>query len=155
MFELHIYELLKFVVKSINNFHSDEFLNSIVTFHNLSSTRSSCLNLLIVPSFKTKIQRPSIQYRSTILYNKLGKFDIMPDLIGCSYKEVNDFYYTFKTTFLINNFELVRYVFSVRAAGIFFVTSTFDLAACAQVVHQVVHDRLASLVESRGPFHRQ
>ena len=113
VYELHIYELLKFVLKSINNFHSDEFLNSMFTFHNFSSTRSSCLNLLNVPSFKTKIQRSSIQYRSTILYNKLRKVDIKPDLIGCSYKEVNDFYHTFKTTFLVSNFELVRYVFSV------------------------------------------
>ena len=37
----------------------------------------------------------------------------MPDLIGCSYEEVNDFYLTFKTTFLVNNFELGRYEFSV------------------------------------------
>ena len=112
VYELHIYELIKFVLNSINNFHSDECLNSLFTFQNFSSTLSSCLNLLKVPSFKTKIQRSSIQYRSTILYNELRKVDIMPDLIGCSYKEVNDFYHTFRTAFLFSNFELVRYVLS-------------------------------------------
>ena len=82
MYELQIYDLLKFVLKSINSFHSDEFLNSMITFHNkFPTTRSSGLNLLKVASFKTKIQRSSIQYRSTNLYNKSRKVDIMPDLI--------------------------------------------------------------------------
>ena len=73
--------------------------------NNFSSTRSFCLSLLKVPFFKTKFQRSSIQYRSTILYNELGKVDIMPDLIECSYKEVKDFYHGLKSTFLVNNFE--------------------------------------------------
>ena len=79
---LHVYELSKFGLNSINNFHSDEDLNSMFTLqNNFSSTRSSCLSLLKVPSFKTKFQRSSIQYPSTILYNELGEVDIMPDLI--------------------------------------------------------------------------
>ena len=55
VYELHIFELLKFVLKSSNNFHSDEFLNSIITYQNsFSATRSSCLSLFKVPSFETK-----------------------------------------------------------------------------------------------------
>ena len=73
--------------------------------NNFSSTRYSCLSLLKVPFFKTKFQRSSIQYRSTILYNELEKVDIMPDLIECLYKEVYEFYHTLKSTFLVNNFK--------------------------------------------------
>ena len=55
VYELHIHELLKFVSISINNFQSDEFLNSMFTLqNNSSSTRSSCLNLLKVPNSKQK-----------------------------------------------------------------------------------------------------
>ena len=41
MHELHVYELLKFVLRSINNLHSEDFLNNLFSFENqLRDTRT-------------------------------------------------------------------------------------------------------------------
>ena len=47
VYELYLYELLKFVLKSIINLHSEKYLNNLFVFSNSSrNTRSCCKNFL-------------------------------------------------------------------------------------------------------------
>ena len=56
--ELHMYELLKFVLRSIAGLHSETFLNEHFVFDKPSyMTRRSNLNLMKILSFKSKIQK--------------------------------------------------------------------------------------------------
>ena len=58
VFELHIYELLKFVLKSSNHMHSEDYLNTIFQFESCThSTRRADFTLLKVPLCKTKMKR--------------------------------------------------------------------------------------------------
>ena len=70
VFELHIYELLRFVLKSLNHMHSEDYLNTIFQFESCThSTRRADLMLLIVPLCKTKMNRNSICHRASKLFN--------------------------------------------------------------------------------------
>ena len=61
VFEYHVYELLKFVLKSVNQLHGENFLTEMFIFQNSEKlTRRSSAKLLLDPLCKRKIERFSI-----------------------------------------------------------------------------------------------
>ena len=72
VFELHVYELLKFVLKSINSFHAEDYLNSMFQFerHFLTTRRAKHM-LLKVPLCRSKLEQNSISRRASTLFNVL------------------------------------------------------------------------------------
>ena len=70
--ELHVYELLKFVLRSINKLHSESFLNNSFEFENpLRETRRGKLNMLKETFRKRLFEKHSLAYRGSRLYNIL------------------------------------------------------------------------------------
>ena len=77
--ELHVYELLKLVLRSIAGLHSQTFLNELFVFDKPSyMTRRSNLNLMKIPNFESKIQRATIIYRGAKLFNILRQISLIP-----------------------------------------------------------------------------
>ena len=77
--ELHVYELLKFVLQSLAGLHSETFLNELFVFDKPSyMTRRSNLNLMKIPNFRSKTQRASISYRGAKRFNILRQNSLIP-----------------------------------------------------------------------------
>ena len=76
--ELHIYELLEFVYRSVYNLHGDEELNKWFTEidDNAYRTRRSIKPYLKLPKAKTEFKRLSIVHRCCKLYNLLLEKDV-------------------------------------------------------------------------------
>ena len=113
VYELHIYELLKFVLRSIHGLHSENFLNNMFCFNKKKPTRSDSLNLLHEPLCKKKIERLSIKYRATKLFNCLAKQKLLDNVEKLNSKELSNFYHKLKDFYILNNGELVKHIFSL------------------------------------------
>ena len=115
VYELHIYELLKFVLKSICNFHSENYCNEMFQFSKKRrNTRQSELRLLNIPCCKRKLEKFSIKYRAAKLYNKLRELNLLPGNVEKSTRdELKNIYHKLKDSYLINNQELLNYMFEM------------------------------------------
>ena len=115
VYELHIYELLKFVLKSICNFYSENYCNEMFQFNKKRrNTRQSELRLLNIPCCKRKLEKFSIKYRAAKLYNKLRELNLLPGNVEKSTRdELKNIYHKLKDSYLINNQELVNYMFEM------------------------------------------
>ena len=78
VFEFHIYELLKFDLKSLKKMYSETYLNELFEYeHGTRNTRKFTKNYLKVPSFKKQFERSSISYRCARLFNILRKNEVL------------------------------------------------------------------------------
>ena len=113
VFEFHIYELLKFVLKLLKKMHSETYLNELFEYeHSIRNTRRSTKNYLKTPSFKTQFERSSISYRCAKLFNTLRKNEVLaPNIENDDWQKISLFYHKFKESYLLNNEELVSYIF--------------------------------------------
>ena len=112
VYELHIFELLKFVLRSIFIVHSNDSLNKFFV-SSQKHTRSSKIQLLQEPLCKLQIERYSIKYRATKLYNLLRINQVLPDdMMDWTFSKVTKFYHSIKTSYILQNPELVRHIFS-------------------------------------------
>ena len=105
VFELHIYELLKIVLKSVKRIHSQGYLNEMFRFKEGGrGTRLSEVGLLYMPSCKRKQQRSSIDYRAAKLFNILKSCAAIPPDITClPFSNISSIYHSLKTTILSQN----------------------------------------------------
>ena len=79
--ELHVYELLKFVLRSMARLPSETFLNKLFVFDKQSyMTRRSIFKLMKIPNFESKNQIASISYRETNLFNILRQNSLIPKI---------------------------------------------------------------------------
>ena len=112
IYQLHIYELLKLVLKSLSGLHRESYLNSLFSFSPSRPTRSASKTLLMEPSCKRMIEKRSVKFRASKLFNTLSKADVLPyNIIGSNEKVIKSFYHKFKDTFLVNNDDIVKYIF--------------------------------------------
>ena len=113
VFEFHIYELLKFVLKSLKKMHSETYLNDLFEYeHGTTKTRRSTKNYLKLPSFKTQFERFSISYRCAKLFNTLRRNELLAqDIENENWQQISQFYHRFKESYLLNNEELVSHIF--------------------------------------------
>ena len=90
VYEYHLYELLKFVLKTVIGVHNDSFLNDLFVFQNAKrATRNSDSSLLFEPFCKRKNERFSIRYRACKLFNKLRVLNLIPAHVKkCSFSEI-------------------------------------------------------------------
>ena len=76
VYELHVYELIKFSLKAISGL---QFCNDLLVPYTIErETRESAIKLLKQPLCKRKIERCSIKFRAIKLYNKLKSLEIIP-----------------------------------------------------------------------------
>lgn len=113
VFELHLYELLKFALKTIHSLHSQDFLNKILYFEKSRETRQSSLQLLHEHFCRRRIERYSIKYRAAKLYNTLKKQDLIENFTEKkSLDHVSKIYHKLKYSYILNNHELTKHIFS-------------------------------------------
>ena len=115
VYELHLYELLKFVLRALNGLHSESFCNDMFSYnYSKVTTRLSKSNLIAQPKCRNKLERFSIKLRASKLYNKLKTIGIIPsDLDLNSVQKVTDFCHHLKNSYLVCNNELSKFVFSL------------------------------------------
>ena len=113
--ELHIYELLKFVMKSVNKMHTDTYLNELFFFESRSnnSTRRSSKWFLKVPKCKRNSERNSLRYRGAKLLNIFMENNMLPS----KYKEFSSFSFVslvhkIRDNYILSNYELTKTIFS-------------------------------------------
>ena len=67
---------------------------------------------LKIPSFKTQFERSSISYCCAKLFNMLRKNEVLaPNIETEIWQKISLFYHKFKESYLLNNEELVSYIF--------------------------------------------
>ena len=113
VYHLHVYELIKFSLKAISGFHCENFWNDLLFPCTIErETRGSAIKLLKQPLCKTKIERCSIKFRATKLYNKLKSLEMIPaDFEAKTLGEIANFCPMLKCSFLVCNHELNRFLF--------------------------------------------
>ena len=112
VYELHLYELLKFVLKSIIGAHVQDYLNNMFTFKDTRQTRLSKFQCLDEPLLKRKIERYSIKYRATKLYNILKTNSILPDDVqNLKLSQVSKIFHDVKFLYILQNYTLVKHIF--------------------------------------------
>ena len=115
VFELHIYELLKFVLRSLIGAHTQDFLNNMFVFANSRETRYSNNQSLIEPLVKRQIERHSIKIRATKLFNLLNRSGVIPENISdMNINFISNFYHNLKFLYIHQNYELVKHIFGQR-----------------------------------------
>ena len=114
VYDLHVYELIKFSVKTISGLHCENFCNDLlVPYIKERENRGSAIKLLKQPLCKRKIERCSIKFRATKLYNKLKSLEIFPaDFEAKTSAKIANFCHMLKCSFLVYNHELARFVFN-------------------------------------------
>ena len=58
VYSFHIYEWLKFVLRSINGHHRESYLTNLFHFEQAEPTRLSVLDFLQEPPLKKKLKKP-------------------------------------------------------------------------------------------------
>ena len=72
----------------------------------------SIFYLMIIPNFKSKIQRPSISYRGAKLFVTLGQNSITPKIFDqVSNSDIQRIAHEIRDLFILSNEELVKFVF--------------------------------------------
>ena len=115
VFELHIYELLKFVLRSLIGAHTQDFLNNMFVFANSRETRYSNNHSLIEPLVKRQIEQHSIKIRATKLFHLLNRSGVIPENISEMHINfITNFYHHLKFLYVHQNYELVKHIFGQR-----------------------------------------
>ena len=93
--------------------HSENYLNELFEYeHSTRNTRRSTKNYLKIPSYKTQFERFSISYRCARLFNILRKNEALTQNIeNENWQKISLFYHKFKEGYLLDNEELVSYIF--------------------------------------------
>ena len=98
VFEFHVYELLKLVLKSLKKMHSETYPNELFEYeHSTRNTRRSTKNDLKIPSFKAQFERSSISYRCAKLFNTPRENEgLAPNIETENWQKILLFYHKFK-----------------------------------------------------------
>ena len=102
---------MKLVLKSLSGLHRESYLNSLFSFSPSRPTQSASKTLLMEPSCKRMIEKRSVKFRASKLFDALSKAHVLPYNIFGSIENVISFYHKFKDTCLVNNDDIVKYIF--------------------------------------------
>ena len=79
VYDLHVHELTKFSHKATSDLHCENFCDDLLVHYTLKrETRGSGIKILKQPLCKWKIERCSIKFRATKLYNKVKSLETVP-----------------------------------------------------------------------------
>ena len=112
VYELHLYELLKFVLRSLWGLHSQSYLFERFVFEK-PITRRSNTGFLKVQSYRKKIEMNSVKCSSIKLYNLLVDSGVFPsDIRSYNASNIINYYHKLKNSFLVDNPALVQLIFA-------------------------------------------
>ena len=78
VFDLYVFELLKFAVRSCRENQLHNIKSVFIHKNSLVFTRSVSSNMFYVPEARTQVSRQSLKYRGTVLLNHLLKTKLLP-----------------------------------------------------------------------------
>ena len=78
VFDLYVFELLKFAVRSSRESQLHNIKSVFIHKNSLVFTRSVSSNMFYVPEARTQVSRQSLKYRGTVLLNHLLKTKLLP-----------------------------------------------------------------------------
>ena len=113
--ELHIYELLKFVFRSVYNLHGDKDLNSwfsLVDAHTYA-TRRSAKSFPKVPKANSKVSRFSLLHRCSELYNILVDNEVLMSCYDNPALIFTDLMHSIRDSYILSNESLVKKIFEL------------------------------------------
>ena len=118
VYELHVDELLKFILKSMTTGHESQLLNEILRkeegiIYGLTKPPET---LALIPITRTRDDEHSHKFRVPTLFNKLNSWGIFPDqsnLADISADSVKSLGQILFDCFVIGNEDLVRFVFGL------------------------------------------
>ena len=117
VFELHLYELLKFTLNCLGGEHSHRSLNDILRLQSANySLRSVKRQDAIVPFGNMKKLEQSLSKRILLFYNRLNAVAVLPSLetiMDMSEVQVSNFKHEFCRTFILGNSDFVQSVFGL------------------------------------------
>ena len=116
VYELHVYELLKFILTSMTTGHESQLLNEMLRKKEGKNygLRKPPETLALIPITRTKVGEHSLKFRVPTLFNKLDSWGVFPDqsnLAGISADSVKSLGHKLFDCFVIGNEDLVRFVF--------------------------------------------
>ena len=82
-------------------------------FNKKKFNRNDSLNVLHEPICKVKIERLSVKYPATKLFNCLAKQNLLDNVENQNSNELSNFYHKLKDFYILNNDELVIYFFLI------------------------------------------
>ena len=105
--------MLKFVLRSVAGLLQQKFPGNIFKMKEIKRcARFSSNQVLSEPIARTKIERFSIKYRASKLFNLLQTNNVLPENISkCNAKEIIKIYHDIKKTYLVQNHDLVKHIF--------------------------------------------
>ena len=113
IYELHVYELLKFVLRSLKQQHCPTFLNDLFKFSESNrNTRRASAGLLAEPFCKRQIERFTVRYRATKLYKMLKTCRVIPHhILDLPFSKISLLYHNWKDIYILQNRELIKDIF--------------------------------------------
>ena len=115
VYELHLYELLKFVLPSLWGLHSESYLNEMFVFEKPNIIRRSNTGFVKVPSYRKKVERNFVKCRAIKLYNHLIDSGVFSsDIRSYNASNIINFYHKLKNSFLVDNPALVQLSFAPK-----------------------------------------
>ena len=116
--ELHLYELVKFILTSICLSHSAPMLNQILTLDSETSymLRVPSQTKAVVPFVKSKIGEHSLACRVPRLYNKLKNWGVLQsqsDIALLSNDSLKSLGHELFDNYIMGNEDVVRSVFGL------------------------------------------
>ena len=103
--------MLKFVLKSKYQLHSEKYLKDLFCFEKKKSTRND-YNLSHEPLCR-KAGRMSVRFRASKLYNLLENQNLFTTFDNCNVNDISNLYHTLKDSYILNNRVLVKHMFAL------------------------------------------
>ena len=80
VYELHVYELLKFILKSMTTGHESQLLNEILRKEGINyGLRKPPEPFALIPIIRAKVGEHSLKFRVPTLFNKLNSWGVFSD----------------------------------------------------------------------------
>ena len=111
--ELYVYELLKFVLRSLNKLHTDDFLNSLYEFDvTTHSTGRSQRSFLKIPKCRKILEKNWLKYPRTKLLNIFIDNGIFcSNLCNMSQSVFTKTVHDLRDSFILSNYDLITKIF--------------------------------------------
>ena len=113
MQELYVYELLKFVLRSLNKLHADDYLNCLYEFDlTTHSTRRSQKSFRKIPKCRKILEKNSLKYRGTKLLNIFIVNGIFgSNLCNMSQSVFTKIVHDLRDSIILANYDLIAKIF--------------------------------------------
>ena len=116
VYEIYVYELLKFITGCLKNQHSTNFLNNLVNAQHQTNyrTRFGENHYSRLPTCRIELMRKSVRYRGIRLLNILTQNGLLPDILRMSKCLYKKFLKNTYNNYILGNDEIINQLFHIN-----------------------------------------